>query len=180
MPPKTTPKRPKNEQKNKTKKEQKKEPKKRHIDEKISTKPDSAVNGKRRLKTLFVMKAYSACISAFYAVKRYVFWTHIQNIFENIKTSQKISYFLLLLALLAALGPLLAALGRSWAALGRSWAALGRSWTALGRSWAALGPLLGALGPLLGALGPLLAALGTTCKNHPKIDAQNDRFGPPK
>ena len=62
---------------------------------------------------------------------------------------------------------------------------------ALGPLLAALGPLLGALGPLLGALGPLLgrswaalgrswAALGTTCKNHQKIDAKNDGFGPPK
>ena len=72
--------------------------------------------------------------------------------------------------LLAALGPLLAALGallgRSWPHLGRSWAALGRSWGALGRSWE--------------ALGPSWAALGTTCKNHPKIDAKNDRLGLPK
>ena len=68
--------------------------------------------------------------------------------------------------LLAALGRFLVALGRSWALLGRSWALLGRSWAALGRSWA--------------ALGRSWVALGTTCKNHPKIDAQNDRFGLPK
>jgi len=43
--------------------------------------------------------------------------------------------------------------------LGGSWEALGRSWAALGRSWGDLGP---------------------TCKNHPKIDAKNDRFGLPK
>ena len=79
------------------------------------------------------------------------------------------------------------ALGRSWGAFGRSWALLGRSWVALGPLFVALGPLLAALGPLLGALGRSWAALGrswsalgTTCKNHQKIDAKNDRFGPPK
>jgi len=82
---------------------------------------------------------------------------------------EKASHWPLLAALgsfLAALGSFLAALGRSWGAFGRSWAPLGRSWAALGRSWA--------------ALGRSWAALGTTCKNHQKIDAKNDRFGPPK
>ena len=41
----------KNDQKNMTKKEQKKEAKKTEK----NSKPDSAVNGKRRLKTLFVI-----------------------------------------------------------------------------------------------------------------------------
>ena len=72
------------------------------------------------------------------------------------------------------------ALCRSLATFGRSWAALGSLLVAFGRSCAALGPLLAALGRLLAALGPLLAALGTTFENHPKIDAKNDRFGPPK
>ena len=61
--------------------------------------------------------------------------------------------------MLATLGCSWPALGVLLATLGRSWAALGRSWVALGRSW---------------------AALGTTPKNHQKIDAKNDRFGPPK
>ena len=65
--------------------------------------------------------------------------------------------------LLGALGPLL---GRSWAALGPLLAALGRSGGALGRSWA--------------PLGRSWAALRTTCPNHLKIDAKNDRFGPAK
>ena len=60
-------------------------------------------------------------------------------------------------------------MGRSWVSLGRSWALVGRSWPLLGRSW-----------PLLAALGRSWAALGTTCKNHARIDAQNDRLGPPK
>ena len=58
--------------------------------------------------------------------------------------------------LLAALGALVAALGLL---LGRSWALLGGSWGALGRSW---------------------GDLGTTCENHQKIDAKNDRFWLPK
>ena len=57
-------------------------------------------------------------------------------------------------------------LGLSWPLLGRSWALLGGSWEALGRSW--------------GALGRSWGDLGTTCKNHPKIDAKNDRLGLPK
>ena len=62
---------------------------------------------------------------------------------------------------------------RSLATFGRSWGALESLLAAFGRSWAALGPLLAALGPLLAALG----RSWTTCKNHPKIDPKNDRFG---
>ena len=58
-------------------------------------------------------------------------------------------------------------------------AALGRSWGPLGASWAPLGGLLGPLGRLLEPLRALLEPLRTTCKNHVKIDAKNDRFGPP-
>ena len=73
-------------------------------------------------------------------------------------------------AFLAALGALL---GRSWPLLGCSWALLGRPGLLLGRSWVAFGPLLGGLGRSWGDLG-------TTCKNHQKNDAKNDRFWLPK
>ena len=73
------------------------------------------------------------------------------------------SLFAALGALLAALGRLLGAFwvpfGRSWPPLGRSLALLGGSWEALGRSW---------------------GDLGATCKNHQKINAQNDRCWLPK
>ena len=73
----------------------------------------------------------------------------------------------------ALLGHFLPLLGLSWPLLGRSWPLLGSSWAALGRSWEALGELLAALGRSWGDLG-------TTCKNHEKNDAKNDRFGLPK
>ena len=57
---------------------------------------------------------------------------------------------------------------------------LGRSWAGVSRSWVALGSILAALGRSWAALGRSWAALGTTCENHSKIDAKNDRFGPPK
>ena len=72
-----------------------------------------------------------------------------------------------------------AILGCSWPLLGASWGLLGTSWRPLGASWAPLGGLLGPLGRLLEPLGALLEPLRTTCKNHVKIDAKNDRFGPP-
>ena len=78
--------------------------------------------------------------------------------------------FLLVCSLLAGLGPLLAALGPLLGALGPLLAALG---LLLGRSWALLGGSWGALGRSWGDLG-------TTCENHHKIDAKNDRFWLPK
>ena len=71
-------------------------------------------------------------------------------------------------------------LGLSWPLLGRSWALLGRSWPLWGSSWAALGRSWEALGRLLAALGRSWGDLGTTCENHQKIDAKNDRFWLPK
>jgi hypothetical protein len=53
-------------------------------------------------------------------------------------------------------------------------AALGPLSTAIGSLLGALGLLLAGLGSLLADLGLHFAALGKTCKNHPKIDAQND------
>ena len=88
-----------------------------------------------------------------------------QSLFSSIRASKWVLWPLLgaLGALLGALGALLAALGALLGALGallgRSWPLLGPSWVLLGRSW---------------------AALGTTCKKHQKIDAKDDRFGPPK
>ena len=80
--------------------------------------------------------------------------------------------------------PSWAALGRSFAALGsllgRSWPLFRRSQAALGPSWPLLGRSWGALGRSWVALGRPSAALRTACKNHPKIDAKNDRFGLPK
>ena len=72
-----------------------------------------------------------------------------------------------------------AILGCSWPLLGASWGLLGTSWRPLGASWAPLGGLLGPLGRLLEPLGALLEPLRTTCKNNVKINAKNDRFGPP-
>ena len=70
-------------------------------------------------------------------------------------------------------------IGRLWALLGHFWLRFAPSWAAFGRSW----PLLDGPGaththtfrrPKRHTYG-----LGTTCKNQPKIDAKNDRFGPP-
>ena len=68
----------------------------------------------------------------------------------------------------------------SWPLLGASWGLLEVSWGSLGASWGSLGASWAPLGHLLGHLGGLLGPLGLTFKNHQKIDAQNDRFGPPK
>ena len=57
-------------------------------------------------------------------------------------------------------------LGAFWVPLGVFWAPFGASWVPLGGSW--------------GALGRSWGGLGTTCKNHQKFDAKNDRFGHPK
>merc|ERR1712078_69155 len=71
-------------------------------------------------------------------------------------------------------------IGRFWPLLGHFWLSFAPSWAAFGRSW----PLLDGPGaththtfrrPKRRTYG-----LGTTCKNQPKIDAQNDRFRPPK
>ena len=68
---------------------------------------------------------------------------------------------------------------RFWPLLGHFWLSFAPSWAAFGRSW----PLLDGPGaththtfrrPKRHTYG-----LGTTCKNQPKIDAKNDRFGPP-
>ena len=133
----------------------------------MTKKPDPAVNGKRRLQTLFVIQNVLVCMLSIYLLKGICFekpferhqqelclllfvadWPLLAgswNRFLQLFAAHLPSWAALVL-LLAALGLLLAALGRSWAALGRSRAALGRSWAppgrscaALGRSWAALG-----------------------------------------
>ena len=68
----------------------------------------------------------------------------------------------------------------SWPLLGASWGLLEASWGSLGASWGSLGASWAPLGHLLGHLGGLLGPLSLTFKNHLKIDAQNDRCGPPK
>ena len=69
----------------------------------------------------------------------------------------------------------------SWPLLGASWGLLEVSWGSLGASWGSLGASWAPLGHLLGHLGGLLGLFRLTYKNHLlKIDAQNDRFGPPK
>ena len=108
-------------------------------------KPDPAVNGKRRLRMLLVIKAvwcmyfFVSCVQKPYYTKTWCKPVHISDVCYS-------------WPLFAGLGPLLAALGsfgRSWGTLGvlgsllgRSGALLGRSWGALGRSWGALGALL--------------------------------------
>ena len=129
-------KRSKNDQKNKTKKEPKKRSKK---EPNMRKKPDSAVNGKRCIQTLFVYFAF-CCL---HVVLHYFFSNiSLKNVIfhTNFLKSSKNRYFYCSYV----------ALGRSWAAFSCSWAALGRSWAALGRSWAALGALLGRSWPLLG------------------------------
>ena len=115
--PNAPPKRLKNEQKNKTKKEPKKRAKKElNMDEKISTcrsapiKPDPAVNGKRRLKTLFVIQICLGCICSCYFLTGFFVW-------KSFRRTTKIRRSLSL--------PLI---GRFWPLLGRSWPLLDRFW----------------------------------------------------
>ena len=116
--------------------------------QKTVTKPDPALNGKRRIQFALL---FLACF---------------------------LGLFLLLLAGLGTyfgdLGPFLGLYGRSWAALGASIGGLGCTWAALGAYVGDLGPLLGlysrswsALGaavcgpvPLLEPILAVLAALG--------------------
>ena len=102
--PNGTPKRLKNEQKNKTKKEQKKERKKRPN---MKKKPDPAVNGKRRLKTLFIIENVLVCICSCYLLTGFVVW-------KSFRRTTQVQCSLSL--------PLI---GRFWPLLGRSWPLLG-------------------------------------------------------
>ena len=106
-------------------------------------KPEPAVNGKRRLNTLFVIKTHSACISTFYFLKRYVFWTDVQNLVKILKPSKQHHMF-------CYSWPSRGPLGASWAPLG---GLLGASWgllEPLGGLWEPLGSLLGTSWSLLG------------------------------
>ena len=71
-------------------------------------------------------------------------------------------------------------LGCFWPLLGRFWPTFAPSWAAFGRSW----PLLGGPGAThthtFRRPNTHTYTHGTTFKNHQKIDAKNDRFGPPK
>ena len=136
---------PKTIQKTNQKTTRKKDPKKTQHRRK---KPDPAVNGKRRLKTPFVIFNFLVCICSFHLLAKLYEFKHFSK-------DNKKEVFATLCRSLAALGALLAALGRSWAALGRSWAALGpllvgSFWGPLHRSWHRSWADLGHFGPPTG------------------------------
>ena len=110
--PKTTKKRTKKQHEKRTQKRSKKEP--QH-----DKKTCPAVNGKRRLKTLFVFFKRLVCMFSFHVLKK----------ISASKTCHRPTQQTNILRTLC----------RSWATFGRSWAAFCCSWPLLGRSW----PLLG-------------------------------------
>ena len=124
----------------------------------MAKKPDLAVNGKRRLKMLFFIQNVLLCICSFYSLKLCC-----------LKICSK-DYKKKMFALFSA----------HWPPFDLFWGALGRSWGALGALLGALGALLGRSWPLLDPSWPLLGRSWNGTKNHPKIDAKYDRFGPPK
>ena len=116
-----------------------------------SLKPDPAVNGKRRLKALFVIFNVLVQICSLDLLAKL-------DSFKDFSKNNKKEVFATHCRSLAALGPLFVAFGGSWRPLGTSWARFGASWSLLGASWGPLGASWGLLG---GFLEASWAVLGT-------------------